>query len=162
MFSKNTLLVVVFTLLLVPAVGAQNADQSGKQLRGAWKITLTPEEGGPPAFPVLFAFTKDGGVIEADQGAPAPGQPVSLFSTGLGEWERVAKGRFNITYSQLQYDQSNNLIGSFRGRITADLNSDMNELTGEITVEFFDTEGTLVFSGRGTVEGRRLPVLGAN
>ena len=162
MVAKRIFLVVVLTLMAVAVVNAQNSDSNGKQLRGAWKVTLTPEEGGPPPFPILMSFNKDGGVIETDQGAPAPGQPVSLFSTGLGEWQRVAKCRFIITYTQLQYDQSMNLIGSFRGRITADLDAEMSELTGEVTVEFFNSEETLVFSGRGIVRGRRLPVLGAN
>ena len=161
MLTKRLFLAVIFALLAVPVASAQNADESGKQLQGAWKITITPEEGGPPPFPALFTFTKDGGVIQADQGAPAPGQPISIFSAGLGEWQRVAKRRFFITYTQLQYDQTLNLIGTFRGRITAELNVDISELTGELTVEFFNNEGALVFSGSGTVQGHRLPVLGA-
>jgi hypothetical protein len=127
-------------------------------LQGGWKATLTPEEGGPPPFLALFTFTKDGGVVQTDAGPPTPLQ----FSTGHGGWRRVGRRDFVITYTQLQFDASQNLDGIFRGRITARLNNAGDALTGRLTVDFFDLHGNLLFSGNGTVKAQRLPVLGAN
>ncbi|HJQ22388.1 MAG TPA: hypothetical protein VKA60_00640 [Blastocatellia bacterium] len=160
--KRSFLAVAIFTMMTAVAINAQNSDAGGKQLQGAWRITVIPEEGGPPAFPVLFSFSKDGGVIETDQGPAAPDQPPSTFSAGLGEWQKVGKRTYIITYNQLQYDQAMNLIGTFRGRITAEVNPEMNSLTGELIVEFFDTSDTLLFTGGGMVQGYRLPVLGAH
>lgn len=117
-----------------------------------------PEEGGPPPFLALFTFAADGGVVETDAGPPTPLQ----FSAGHGEWRRAGRANtFNITYTQFEFDAAQNHIGIFRGRITARLNRAQTELTGNITVEFSDLDGNLLFSGNGTVKGHRLPVLGA-
>ena len=156
------ILILMSALLFVGITVNAQVDQNGAVLKGAWRMTITPEAGGPPPFPVLIAFTSDGGVFQADQGPAAPGQPVSIFTPGLGEWQRSARRRFLVTYTQLQYNQANELIGSVRARLTADLNAAANLLTGNGTFEFFDVDDTLLFSGEGTVEAGKLPVLGAN
>jgi hypothetical protein len=152
----------VATMMIAAGASGQASDPNAKQLSGAWKVIVTSGEGGPPPFPSLFTFARDGGVVQTDAGPPAPDQPISTFSTGLGEWRRTGKRQFIITYTQFQFDQGQNLIGTFRGRISATLNSELSELTGELTVEFFDTDDNLIFTGDGTVRGSRLPVLGAN
>jgi len=160
MFSR-LLVLTAAVFILTTAISAQT-DTDGAVLKGGWRVTLIPEAGGPPPVPVLIAFTSDGGVIETDQGPAAPGQPLSIFSAGIGGWERRVGRQFNISYTQLQYDSAHNLIGSFRARITAGLNKQGTELTGDVVVEFYDTDGVLIFTGYGTVHGVKLPVVGAN
>ena len=169
MIAKRILLTFALALLFAASAHAQSRVVEDKSrfdisafrpqsLQGGWKATITPEEGGPPPFLALFTFTTDGGVVQTDAGPPTP----LLFSTGHGAWVRTGPGEFQITYTQFQFDAAQNLIGLFRGRITATLNRVGNELNGSFTADFLDVEGNLIFSGNGTIAAQRLPVLGAN
>jgi hypothetical protein len=122
----------------------------GLGLSGAWKGTITPEEGGPPPFSVLMLFMRDGGVVETDAGPPNPLQ----FSPGLGEWKRAAQGHFIISYTQLQYDGGQNQIGVFRGTMDVTVDHD-TVIAGTANVAFYDLDDTLLFEGAGTVKFTR-------
>jgi len=134
--------------------GTPEAIEPG-QLRGAWRVTQTPGEGGPPPFQMLMVFTRDGGVVETDAGPPNPLQ----FSPGLGEWKRKVDGSgYVASYTQLQYDSGQNLIGTFNALIDVTLNEAKNTFSGTVRVRFLDVDDALLFEAYGTVDGKRLPV----
>src|SRR3989442_5145417 len=99
--KKMMMLAVVVVLAATSLVAATPLINGPLEvpLRGAFSVTLTPEEGGPPPFKVLILFTRDGGVVETDAGPPNPQQ----FSPGIGEWTREADGQYTISYTQLQF-----------------------------------------------------------
>lgn len=121
-------------------------------LGGAFSVTLTPGEGGPPPFKVLMLLTRDGGVVETDAGPPTPQQ----FSPGIGEWTRAADGQYIISYTQLQFDESQNLVGTFRAKITATFDESKKLIVGNVRVRFYDTNDAIAFEAEGRVEGSRI------
>lgn len=152
---KQMLAVVVMFLAATSVFAAQ--PQTGpvdSPLRGAFSVTLTPEEGGPPPFKMLILFTRDGGVVETDAGPPNPQQ----FSPGIGEWTREADGQYTITYTQLQFDEAQNLIGTFRAKITATFDESKKIVIGHVRVRFYDMSEAITLEGEGLVEGTRLPL----
>lgn len=150
--------ITVVTLLLVsatlsaadPDLEAQNLI-AASQLRGAWTITLTPPEGGPPPFQMLLLCTRDGGVVQTDAGPPNPLQ----FSPGLGEWTLLDGGRYAIDYTQFEFDAGQNHIGIFRGRLEVTLDPKTRTLSGTARVRFYDLQEVLLFEGDGKIEGKR-------
>src|SRR5262245_24511213 len=65
-----------------------------KAFTGSWEGVLTPEEGGPPPFRILFTFGGDGTVVASDAGPPSP----QLAATEHGVWERTGDNEFTIIY----------------------------------------------------------------
>jgi hypothetical protein len=154
--KRMMLIATVVVLAATSVMGAQSNPSVPVQapLNGAFAVTLTPEEGGPPPFKVLILFTRDGGVVETDAGPPNPQQ----FSPGIGEWTREADGQYTIRYTQLQFDESQNLIGTFRGKITATFDESKKLVVGRVRVRFYDTSDAIEFEAEGRVEGTRLPL----
>jgi hypothetical protein len=154
--KRMMLIATVVVLAATSMTGAQSNPNTPVQapLTGAFAVTLTPEEGGPPPFKVLMLFTRDGGVVETDAGPPNPQQ----FSPGIGEWTRDADGQYVIRYTQLQFDESQNLIGTFRGKITATFDESKKLVVGRVRVRFYDTNDAIEFEAEGRVEGTRLPL----
>ncbi|HVR39794.1 MAG TPA: hypothetical protein VMU84_11925 [Thermoanaerobaculia bacterium] len=158
---KRTVLVVMILLVAATAVWAADEERSLNQsvianpLRGAWRLTQTPGEGGPPPFEMLMVFTRDGGVVETDAGPPDP----LNFSPGIGEWARMEDGRFVARYTQLQFDSAQNHTGMFDAKIVVTIDAAKNTMSGTVHVRFFDTnDGTVFFEADGTVAGYRLPL----
>ncbi len=160
MFKITKLMVLAVLIFMATAAWAEDTHSTPEaldpiQLRGAWRVTQTPGEGGPPPFQMLMVFTRDGGVVETDAGPPNPLQ----FSPGLGEWKRKADGSgFVANYTQLQYDSGQNQIGTFNALIDVTLNEAKNAFSGTVRVRFLDLDDVLLFEGFGTVDGKRLPV----
>ena len=147
-----TVVVLVTTSMFAaqPTTGTAPAPPLG----GAFSVTLTPEEGGPPPFKLLMLFTRDGGVVETDAGPPTPQQ----FSPGIGEWTRSADGQYIISYTQLQFDDAQNLVGTFRAKITATFDESKKLVVGNVRVRFYDTNDAIAFEADGRVDGTRLPL----
>ena len=125
------------------------------QLRGAWKATLKPGEGGPPPFDMLLLFTRDGGVMQTDAGPPNP----LLFSPGFGDWTRTGERTFSIGYAQLEFDDAGTHVGLFRGLLNVTLDEVTNTFTGTARVRFYDAAGEILFfEAEGTVDGQRLSI----
>ena len=153
--------IATVTLVLLVASAAFAAEEvrvnpplaEGAPVRGAWRVVQIPEEGGPPPFQMLMVFTRDGGVVETDAGPPNPLQ----FSPGIGEW-KVDGDHYVASYTQLQYDDHQNQIGTFNARIDVTLNEKNNAFGGTVRVRFYDLNDELLFEGNGTVEGKRLSI----
>ena len=155
--KKMLMFAAVVVLVATSVMGAQsspNGPLSVPQVSGAFAVTLTPGEGGPPPFKLLMLLTRDGGVVETDAGPPTPQQ----FSPGIGEWTRADDGQYIISYTQLQFDESQNLVGTFRAKITATFNESKKLVVGRVRVRFYDTSDAIAFEAEGLVQGTRIPL----
>jgi hypothetical protein len=110
-----------------------------KAFAGSWEGILTPEEGGPPPFRILFTFGADGTVVASDAGPPTP----HLASAEHGAWERTGDNEFTIIYKQLLFDSFGNLDSLFKGRVKFKLDPARMEISGPVKVDFYDPAGNL-------------------
>lgn len=164
MRQRMNIAIVITIGLLIPVGTPAQADEVRErgvaqpaisQLRGAWKATLTPGEGGPPPFDMLLLFTRDGGVMQTDAGLPNP----LLFSPGFGDWTRTGERTFSIGYAQLEFDAGGAHVGFFRGLLNVTLDEATNTFTGTARVRFYDAAGEILFfEAEGTVGGKRLAI----
>lgn len=125
-----------------------------KAFTGSWEGVLTPEEGGPPPFRIMFTFGADGTVIAVDSGPPNP----QLATAELGAWERTGNNEFTIIYKQLIFDSFGNLDSTFKGRVKFKLSRNGNEIQGIVKVNIYDATGNEVIAGAGTIKCTRIRV----
>lgn len=115
---------------------------------GSWEGTLTPEEGGPPPFRILFTFGAGGTVVATDAGPPSP----HLASSEHGAWKYIGNREFLVTYKQLLFNDKGELDSLFKGRIRFRLTRAGLEISGPVIVDFYDAQGNPLFSGAGTIK----------
>ena len=125
-----------------------------KAFTGSWEGILTPEDGGPPPFRILFTFGSDGTVVATDAGPPAP----HLASSEHGAWERSSHNEFLMTYKQLLFDKDGNLDSLFKGRVRFNLNDTGKEINGTALIDLFDPQGNKFLSGAGTIKCTKIVV----
>ncbi len=125
-----------------------------KAFTGAWEGVVTPEDGGPPPFRILFTFGGDGTVVAADAGPPAP----HLATSEHGAWERSANHEFLVIYKQLIFDVNGNLDTLFKGRVKFKINEAGDEINGIMLVDLYDPQGNKFLSGAGTIKCTKIKV----
>ncbi|HZS04305.1 MAG TPA: hypothetical protein VFD58_05670 [Blastocatellia bacterium] len=125
-----------------------------KAFSGSWEGVITPEEGGPPPFRILFTFGVDGTVVESDAGPPDP----QNASASHGAWELTADREFLVVYKQLIFDASGNLSVLFKGRVKFRLNETEDEISGPVKVELADSLGNVFLTGEGTIKCTKIRV----
>lgn len=129
-----------------------------KSFTGSWEGVLTPEEGGPPPFRILFTFGADGTVVASDSGPPSP----QLAATEHGAWERTGDNEFTIIYKQLLFDAAGNLDSTFKGRIKFKLNQNTSEISGLVKVNIYTPTGETIIEGAGTIKCTKIRVESLN
>jgi len=182
MITKRIFLALIITVMTAisglsanPPVLAQTVEQSDSQaagqgglldllerakqaqinaFTGSWEGVLTPEEGGPPPFQILFTFGADGTVVVSDAGPPTP----QLNTAEHGAWERTGDHEFTIIYKQLLFDSDGNLNSTFKGRVKFKLNEAGTEISGLVKVDIYDLHGSVIISGAGTVKCTKIRV----
>lgn len=135
-------------------------DKKSHDLSGSWLVTTTPL-GGPPPFQGLITFDAGGGLVASAQGdillnAP-PGVP-PIATAGHGAWARTGQREFLFTFRQLYYDADGGFQGGAKIRMAVNLNRAGNEWSGQLTVDYLDSDGNVVFSGAGTAQAIRIMV----
>lgn len=125
-----------------------------KGFTGSWEGVLTPEEGGPPPFQILFTFGADGTVVVSDAGPPTP----QLNTAEHGAWERTGDREFTIIYKQFLFDADGNLSLTFKGRVKFKLNEAGTEISGPVKVDIYDLDGRTIIAGAGTVKCTKIRV----
>lgn len=125
-----------------------------KAFAGSWEGVLTPEEGGPPPFRILFTFGADGTVVVSDAGPPTP----QNNSAEHGAWERTGNNEFTIIYKQFLFTNTGDLDGTFKGRVRFRLNKHGNEINGVVKVNIYDPAGNEVIAGAGTIKCTKIKV----
>ncbi len=130
------------------------ADAAGSSPVGAWM--LTTKSGGSTSMD-LFAFTKDGLVIDAggvSVKAPPKGQNTPI-TIGLGTWAAAADGGVDVAFASL----SAGTDGSYQGTVTItahvvlDATGDSFKGPFKVSVE---AGGKVVYTASGTVTATRI------
>ncbi|NOT60906.1 MAG: hypothetical protein HOP19_11870 [Acidobacteria bacterium] len=125
-----------------------------KAFAGSWEGVLTPEDGGPPPFRILFTFGADGTVVVSDAGPPTP----QNNTTEHGAWERTGDREFTIVYKQFLFNAQGELDGSFKGRVRFKLDEFRKEITGVVKVDIYDPEGHSLIAGTGTIKCTKIQI----
>jgi hypothetical protein len=126
----------------------------GKTLVGAWLIDATPAQNIVPPFKMLMTFHADETLVETQNDLLAP----PFFATaGHGVWERTGRHNYSFTMVQLLFDPNftGTLVGTLKSRANVTLPT-ANSLSGYAEVEITDTQGNVLFTGNGTLEGTRI------
>jgi hypothetical protein len=163
MIKRKTFLTFILAGMLSVFAGAATAqtesapDHESNQIVGSWLVTVTPE-GAPVPFRGLITFTQDGGVIASAQGdvlldAP-PGVP-PVATAGHGAWVRTGR-TFRFTFRQIFSNADGTYAGGAKISHSVRLNAGGNGWTGSLSVEIYDADGNVVFSGTGTETAVRI------
>ena len=125
-------------------------DEKSKSLVGSWSAAITMMG---VTFPGLFAFTRDGIVLQSD-----PPSSAELMSPGYGNW--VPTGLSDAAFTFLYFSESvENKLASkskVKGVIHYDANKDSWEATFKI--DTLAPDGSLVTTDPGKIIGTRIAV----
>jgi len=141
----SALLVIAFISLGITQSGLAGSDQDAHSLAGAWMTTATldPEFETPP-FTTPGVFTRDGLVINSGVGG----------TVSMGVWERIYGNRFAAMFAGSELADGTSIL--FEINATVDLSQDGEQFAGPFTNDIYDTEGNLLFTVTGTVNGERM------
>jgi hypothetical protein len=129
---------------------AQSEDaRSRNGLEGTWRaqVTVRDCQSGAVlrAFPALFAFAK-GGTVTNTTGGQFP----ALFTPGLGVWRHTEGRTYTAVHEAFVFSPAGVWIQTHRFTRSIELDRDADEFTDSISLEIFDTSGTLIGTGCGT------------
>jgi hypothetical protein len=146
---------VLAKLAVAPTASAQPALlHGGRSLAGAWLIDATPAQPIVPPFKMLMTFHADETLVETQNDLLAP---PFFATTGHGVWERTGRHTYSFTMVQLLFDPNftGTLVGTLKTRASVTLDK-ANSLSGYAEVEITDTQGNVLFTGDGALEGTRI------
>jgi hypothetical protein len=125
-------------------------------IQGVWQVTRMgvdcndPNQTRPP-FPALMTFYRDG-TLTAYANPPGTG-PLDTPEAGL--WQREP-GSQNYSFHDISYVYDENGAFAGSGVVTANVHlTSANSFTYSATIQFFDADGNLLFSGCGRATGTR-------
>jgi hypothetical protein len=150
------LLLLALTPMVVLANGGDHEQGNGKDVTGAWLITVGS---GPGKFLVLLSFMEDGNLITSAQGenAALTGNP-SLSTAGHGVWHKSGAKTFVSTAVLILYDEKGALTGTLKVTQVGALNDSGNVISGNSVGLIKDPDGNVVQTDFVTFEGRRISV----
>jgi hypothetical protein len=152
MIAKTILRTALALALL--ALSTTVAAAKDHALAGSWLIDATPAQDIVPPFKMLMTFHTDETLVETQNDQLA----LPFFATtGHGVWERTAPNTYSFTMLQLLFDPNftGTLVGTLKTRGTVVVHGS-TIFSGEVAVEITDTDGNLLFSGGGAVDGKRI------
>ena len=163
MNTRKTFLTFILAGMLSVFAGAATAqtqsalDHEPNQIVGSWLVTFTPD-GAPVPFRGLITFTQGGGVIASAQGdvlldAP-PGVP-PVATAGHGAWVQTGRN-IRFTFRQIFYNADGTYAGGAKISHKARLNGGATTWVGSLSVEYYDADDNVVFSGKGTETAVRI------
>jgi hypothetical protein len=127
-------------------VQAQNNSNGSNALTGGWKVRVTSNDPGVPAFDELITFDAGGGLVETNNLFPN-----TFFnqnaSPGHGSWRFDRRNKYSFTFIKLLFNlRTNEPIGTLtvRGVITLRTPS-MWEGPANVTIE--DPNGNVILRG---------------
>jgi S-methylmethionine-dependent homocysteine/selenocysteine methylase len=125
-------------------------------IEGVWQVTRMgvdcndPNQTRPP-FPALMTFYRDG-TLTAYANPPGTGP---LDTPEAGVWQREP-GPHNYSFHDISYIYDENGAFAGSGVVTANLHlTSASSFEYSATIQFFDADGNLVFSGCGRATGTR-------
>jgi hypothetical protein len=123
----------------------QPGGHHGKRILGTWLAEVTPADGEP--FQAMVTFSPGGGLVETESTNPG---------TALGSWESRGRGRVAFTFQGFSLDAEGAPAG--RSVVRSEVFVRGDTFSGPFEVTFFDPQGNVVFSGRGTATATRFRV----
>lgn len=145
-------------VLLTPHAIAAQTPTTGEEIVGPWIVDVRPA-GAPAEAPPLrtvTTFQKDGGVAAAMDRLLPPVPPIQAVGNEIGPlnglWRR--SGPHEFLFSLYTVVLRDGIVTGYH-RVTNAVTISGDELTGTALAEFFDENGTRVFSGESALTGRR-------
>lgn len=142
-------------ILMIALVGwsttsfGQADDNSGQSLQGAFNVTVTFDDPGLQGCVGPTMNTADGGVMAA--GCSLAEGP------GYGQWVRISRGTFAVTFVGQGFDLPTGAINStYKVRATLAWTTGQNQFAGPFVTDIYLPDGTLVFTATGVVTGDRI------
>lgn len=122
-------------------------DESSQTLVGTWQSVVTPRDcqtgaPAPSSFKALTTFNQGGTMSEY---ALDPASPYR--TTGHGIWKHTTGRQYTVAWTFYTFAPNGTFTGSVKVRVNKTLSHNFNSLTGDGTVEVFDPNGTVVFTG---------------
>lgn len=141
-------------LAAATTASAQPPPGPGRTIVGSWLIDATPAQPIVPPFTMLMTFHADETIVETQNDLLAP---PFFATTGHGVWERRGRNTYSFTMVQLLFDANftGTRIGTLKSRATVTLHQP-NSVSGRAEVEITDTQGNVLFTGNGSLEGTRI------
>jgi hypothetical protein len=114
---------------------------------GTWHLRSVDNTFEKPLYAeVVQIFMPHGALVAVSPGAP---------STTLGAW-RLEDGVIKMKWLEFDFDQNVKFAYRLEGSVSATVEDDT--MKGTYTYDQTDPDGGFMFTGHGTIEGRRLSV----
>ncbi len=146
-------------LMSAPRAHAQDERREhSRDPLGAWivQVALYPNSvppGAPLNFMALVTFSVGGGYVQSNTGPGAGGPP------GQGNWVRTEDGKVAGTQLRFGFDTAHHFTGINKIRESFVFNEQGDELTGNVQVDIFLPDGTLLpVHPTGTYHGTRVAI----
>ena len=140
------------------ASAATNPTDASPGIEGTWRTAGSFDSGGTDQ--ALFTFSAgrndgEGTVLHSDN-LFFVAAPSCLTSQGV--WRKAGDKTFIATDEAFCFDTTNNFApaGTIRFRTAVTVGDKGITLTGKLHIDAFDTNGTLVFTDDGTIQGSRM------
>jgi hypothetical protein len=141
--------ILMLTVAGFGTTGFGQADASGQTLRGAFNVTVDFDDPGLEGCVAPTMNTADGGVISAG---------CSLAeSAGYGQWVKIGKDRFAVTFVGQGFDLGTGAISTtYKVRATLSWTNGHDQWAGPFVTDVYLPDGTLIFTATGNVTGDRI------
>ena len=131
-------------------------------LVGSWMVAGVPTGAQPGPPRILVSFRGDGVAVRSaplQQAAPpALGSEKMFIGTTHGAWMRMDDGTFAMTWVGFAFDGAGTFLATQRVRVSAQLDHTLESFTGPFKTDFIGTDGQVLASTSGTVQGKRIEV----
>ena len=148
--NRAFVLVLMITLVGWSATGfGQAVETSGQNLQGAFNVTVKFDDPNLEGCVSPTMNTADGGVMAAG---------CSLAeSPGYGQWLRIGKGTFAVTFVGQGFDLATGAINStYKVRATLSWTTGHKQFAGPFVTDIYLPDGTLIATATGVVTGDRI------
>jgi hypothetical protein len=144
-----SVVVLMFTVAGWSATSSGQTDPSGDSLRGAFNVTVKFDDPNIPGCVSPTMNTADGGVMAAG---------CSLAeSAGYGQWVKISKGNFAVTFVGQGFDLATGAINTtYKVRATLAWTAGHSQWAGPFVTDVYLPDGTLIFTATGVVTGDRI------
>jgi len=150
-FLFSTLLCAAFIASGASPSTANNETANNETLAGAWNTTIVFDDPSVAGCTTPGLNTNDGGIVA--QGCDLSESP------GYGQWRRIGPRKFAVTFVGLEFGPiGTGITGTYKVRATLTLSKDGQTSSGPFLTEVFALDGSLLFSGTGTVTQKRVGV----
>lgn len=133
---------------------SSDQDGDGERIVGTWDVQVTIRNCGTGAairtFPSTTSYLSGGVYIESTSGIPQ-----ALKTPGQGVWSRLSGHTYRLSFKSFTFDAGNNFTGWQIVRHQLTLNRRADEIESAGTVEVYNPDGNLLFTGCSTAVATR-------